>query len=83
MSCLHIKIISRIEKIAFYSCGMLVIEGNFSDLRDNINFILIHNSIVNGCQLLCDARSVLEQHMTAEVIYLIKLTIIFPIFLCL
>ena len=42
------------------SCAMCLIELTVSHIESNIIFVLIHTSIVNGNQLLCDALTVPE-----------------------
>ena len=54
---------------------------SFCHIKDNIYFVLMHNNIVNGYQLLCHTHTVPEQHRKTADIFLYYF-VLFCFFFC-
>ena len=65
--------------------GMLVSlnYGMNRHIKGNITLVLMHSGIVNGYQLLCNARTVLEPHRGTAAFFLFTNYRPFPLFMCL
>ena len=46
-----------------------LLHEQLKHIMGNITFVLMHSGIVNGCQLLCDAHTVLEPHVGTAVFF--------------
>ena len=64
-------------------CLFKLWHKQFTHIKGNITLVLMHSSIVNGYQLMCDAHTVLEPHRGTAAFFSILLAIVvFHFFLC-